>query len=100
MYYTKSDIITMISDYLYDKYSFIPNIRPETNWYTDLKLTDWDKYDFYAWAEEKFAIKVSTYFSTIDALASDIYNRLQKKYKQQQPSLFQRIKQKFTQHTK
>ena len=100
MYYTKNDILEMVKDHLYNQHQFMPQIKPESNWYTDLGLSDWDKYEFYAWAEEKFAIKVSTYFSTVDALATDIYKRLPAKYKQQQPSLFQRIKQKFIQHTK
>ena len=99
MQYTKNDIFEIITNHLHETNYFLPEIKPESNWYTDLGLNSFDKCEFYAWAEEKFAIRIPfIYFTNIDSLVEVIYRQLPAKYKPantKQQSLLERIKQKF-----
>ena len=92
---TKDSIFEMVQAHLYEKHPSIPDVKPESNWYTDLGLTSLDRTELYVWIEDRFNIRLPFfYFKDVDVLCDKIYQKLPAKYKQQEPSLLDKAKQK------
>lgn len=99
----KQDVFNTIIIHLYEQYPFMPEtIKRESNWYSDLCLTSWDRCEIYSWAEQEFAIKIPSHLTTVGALSDEIYKQIsiKKPNNVKKTNLLQRIKQRFTQHTK
>ncbi len=93
--YTEQDIFEIVSNHLSARYS-INQVKPESNWYTDLRMDADETLEFFAWIKEKFAIYVTAMnFTTVGNICKQIYKKLPEKHKQQKPNLFNRAKQRF-----
>ena len=90
MRYSKKDIFEIIKTYLSNQHPEIKDIKPESDWYKDLKLDHNDALVFCAWVAEKFAIRLNLLrFSTLNNLAEKIHTQLPLKYRanEEQPIL-------------
>lgn len=92
---TTEDIFKTIEQYLYNTYG-IYYAQPKSNWFKDLELNDFQKQNFFKWAEKEFNVEIPYfYFSNLKKLCEVISAEQTKKLVQtQQTNFLQRIKQR------
>ena len=74
---TRDDIYKAIEKYIYEKHT-IPYVKPTSNWYTDLNLTNFDFDVFREWVEKKYNVRLSSfYFTHIWDMCNVIYFDIQ-----------------------
>jgi acyl carrier protein len=96
---TRDDIYKAIEKYIYEKYT-IPYVKPTSNWYKDLNLTNFDFNVFREWVEKKYNVRLSYfYFTNIWDICNVIYfdiqtQRAKKALKERMQTMFNKIKNK------
>ncbi len=96
---TKDDIYKTIEKYIYEKYT-IPYVKPTSNWYKDLNLTNFDFDVFREWVEKKYNVRLSSfYFTNIWDMCNVIYfdiqaQRAKKALKERMQTMINKIKSK------
>lgn len=79
MYQRKEDIFNKIKKHLYEEYD-VYFTKPESNWYKDLGLSNFELSDFYKWIEQEFEIKMPCfYFVNFKILCNVIFIEIEKK---------------------
>ncbi|MBR3511305.1 MAG: hypothetical protein IKN73_04595 [Alphaproteobacteria bacterium] len=79
MQYSQDDIFKTIQNYVCDKHGY-RDVTKESNWYTDLNLTEFDKCELYEFLQNKFGIKIKQrFFSSIEVLCNMIISSMKEK---------------------
>ena len=79
MSYSNNDIFETIQTYVCDKHRY-RDITKNSNWYTDLYLTDFDKCELYEFLQNKFGIKIKQrFFSSIEVLCNSVVSAIKEK---------------------
>ena len=95
MQYSQDDVLKTIQNYVCDKHGY-RDVTKESNWYTDLNLTEFDKCELYEFLEKKFGIKINQrYFSSIEVLCNAVIYSIKEKEIEAKNSLINKIKNLF-----
>ena len=88
----EENIFQVIYQYIYDKHG-ISYTNKESNFYTDLNLIEFDRYELYEFLQKKFDIKIPyLHFSNIGVLCKMIAKTVNEKKAKEKHNLINKIK--------